>query len=189
MALTKEELLQGSRARRDVPLPDLGDVTIRPLTDGEFHQVQSLFLKSLGLNIALRGSDMAAGGAAIMENIKTNFTFDQYAQAEHDMFLLAAAYGLSIDGVTWTTEEVSQLPPGTAEIIAKEVFDLSGADPQQKAVLETFREEPRNGGRNPSAGPGHSPGSFADGADSGSTDRVGGSASLNPSARAGEGQG
>ena len=146
MALTKAELLQGKTARRTVPIKALeGEVVIRPLTDGEFHQIQQKFVQAVSMKLDISPEDLETelgpDTPKLASKLNTEIDVAEFAQADYDSSLMAAAWGLSVDGVEWSMEEVSELAPGAAEQIADEVYDLSGARPEQEVVLRHFRED------------------------------------------------
>ncbi len=146
MALTKAELLQGKTARRTVPIDALdGEVTIRPLTDGEFHQIQQKFVQAVTMKLDISPEDLETelgpDTPKLASKLNTEIDVAEFAQADYDSSLLAAAYGLTVDDDVWSPEEVEQLPPGAAEQIADEVYDLSGSRPEQEVVLRHFRED------------------------------------------------
>ncbi|KKN20727.1 hypothetical protein LCGC14_0932470, partial [marine sediment metagenome] len=50
MTLTKAEILLGTQARKNVFIDALdGEVEIRPLTDGELHQIQLKFVRAVSM--------------------------------------------------------------------------------------------------------------------------------------------
>ncbi len=180
MALTKSELLAGKAAVRTVPIKALegGEVTIRPLTDGEFHDIQQLFVEavSMKLDIApeeMKGGELAADQAKLASRVNTTIDVGQFARADYESSLMAAAWGLSVNGEEWTQEEVMQLPPGSAEQIADEVYDLSGSRPEQEAVLRRFRDNRSGSVDDQVADDGGFPGSDTDGSDPGAADLPG----------------
>lgn len=146
MALTKAELLQGKTARRTVQIEALdGEVEIRPLTDGEFHQIQQKFVQAVTMRLDISPEDLESelgpDTPKLASKLNTEIDVGEFAQADYDSSLIAAAWGLSVGDEEWTMEEVAQLPPGAAEQIADEVYDLSGSRPEQEVVLRHFRED------------------------------------------------
>ena len=173
-ALTKAELLKGKEAVRTVPIEALegGEVMIRPLTDGEFHEIQQLFVEAVTMKLDISPEEMQSGELVTDETklssrVDTTIDVGQFARADYKSSLLAAAYGLSVNGVKWTKKEVMQLPPGSAEQIADEVYDLSGARPEQEAVLRRFRGDSTGTSDDQDSTDGGPPGSDTDGSDPG----------------------
>lgn len=169
MALTKAELLQGSTARRSPHIVALnGEVEIRPLTDGEFHAIQQMFVEAVSMKLDITPEELEAEAgpdtAKLARSLNTEIDVAQFAQADYESTLMAAAFGLSVDDVEWVPAEVEQLPPGAAEQIADEVYDLSGARPEQEVVLRNFRGDRSGPTTRQVAYDGGPPGADADGA-------------------------
>ncbi len=178
MALTKAELLKGKTARRTVPIPALkGEVEIRPLTDGEFHDIQQKFVEAVSMRLDITPEDLegelGVDTPKLASKLNTEIDVAQFAQADYESSLMAAANGLSIGDVKWSMEEVALLAPGAAEQIADEVYDLSGARPEQEVVLRHFRPDGTGTKSRQVAHDGGSPGSDTDGSHPGAADRTG----------------
>ena len=178
MALTKAELLQGKTARRTVPIKALdGEVVIRPLTDGEFHDIQQKFVQAVSMKLDISPEDMETelgpDTPKLASKLNTEIDVAEFAQADYDSSLMAAAWGLSVDGEEWSMEEVAQLAPGAAEQIADEVYDLSGARPEQEVVLRHFRDDGVGTKSRQVAYDGGTPGSDTDGSHPGAADLPG----------------
>ncbi len=178
--LTKAELLKGKAATREVPIEALkGDqVTIRALTDGEFHEIQQLFVEAVQMKLdispeELKDGELGEDEAKLATRVDTTIDVGEFARADYKSSLLAASYGLSANGVKWSKKEVMQLPPGSAEQIADEVYDLSGARPEQEEVLRRFRSDPAGAVDDQVADDGGSSGSDAGGSDPGAADLPG----------------
>ncbi len=176
-ALTKAELLQGKAATRTVPIESLdnGEVTIRPLTDGEFHEIQQLFVEAVTMKLditpeEMKDGELAADEAKLASRVDTTIDVGQFARADYQSSLMAAAHGLSVNGVKWSQEEVMQLPPGSAEEIANEVYELSGARPEQETILRRFRGVSTGAVDDQVADDGGSAGSDAGGSHAGAAD-------------------
>ena len=176
MALSKAELLKGKAAVRTVPIATLeGEVAIRSLTDGEFHDIQQLFVEAVSMKLdikpeEMKGGELAADEEKLASRVNTTIDVGQFARADYESSLMAAAFGLSVNGEEWTQEEVMQLPPGSAELIADEVYDLSGARPEQEAVLRRFRSKQAGAVDDQVADDGGPVGSDTDGSDPGAAD-------------------
>ncbi len=180
MALTKAELLLGKSARRTVPIDALnGEVEIRPLTDGEFHTIQQKFVAAVSMKLDISPEDMDGAlpedAPKLASKLNTEIDVADFAQADYESTLMAAAWGLSVGDEKWSTEEVEQLPPGSAEQIADEVYDLSGARPEQEVVLRHFRGDSSRSVTGEGADDGSSPGADTDGTHTGAADRSRGS--------------
>ncbi len=178
MALTKAELLQGKTARRTVPISALGgEVEIRPLTDGEFHSIQQKFVQAVSMKLDISPEDLETeigpDTPKLASKLNTEIDVAEFAQADYESSLMAAAFGLTVGGEEWSMEEVEQLPPGAAEQIADEVYDLSGARPEQEVVLRHFRDDGVGTKSRKVAHDGGPPSGNSDGSDTGAADLAG----------------
>ena len=175
MALTKAELLQGKTARRTVLIKALdGEVVIRPLTDGEFHSIQQKFVQAVTMKLDISPEDLdtelGSDVPKLASKLNTEIDVAEFAQADYESSLMAAAFGLTVGEEEWSMEEVEQLPPGAAEQIADEVYDLSGARPEQEVVLRHFRDDGVGTKSRQVAHDGSSAGSDTDGSHPGAAD-------------------
>lgn len=178
MALTKAELLQGKTARRTVPIKALeGEVVIRPLTDGEFHEIQQKFVQAVSMKLDISPEDLdkelGVDTPKLASKLNTEIDVAEFAQADYESSLMSAAWGLSVDDDEWSMKEVAQLAPGAAEQIADEVYDLSGARPEQEVVLRHFREDGVGTKSRQVAHDGGSPSGRAEGSHAGTADSTG----------------
>ena len=178
MALTKAELLLGKTARRTVPIEALkGEVVIRPLTDGEFHEIQQKFVQAVSMKLDITPEDLETelgpDTPKLASKLNTEIDVAEFAHADYESSLMAAAWGLSVGDEEWSMEEVAQLAPGAAEQIADEVYDLSGSRPEQEVVLRHFRKDGTGTRTRKAAHDGGPPGGNSDGPDTGAADSAG----------------
>ena len=144
MVLTKADLVAGRNNKKTVSIEAVdGEVEIRPLTDGEFYEVQSIFVEAVQMNIGLTKEDLEGkgkiSGDALADRMSTTVEVGAFAAANHRADVLAAVYGLSVGEEEWTDAEVESLPPGSAQQIAEAVYEFSGAHPDQEVMLRHFR--------------------------------------------------
>jgi len=142
--LTKADILQGKDAVHEIEVAEWGgSVSVRPLTEGEYAQVE-----------ALKGSCAKLGGGAVYdeegnvdrlktaENMSVEMDMQQYVQKEFEGNVMAVAFAMSIEE-EWTAEEVKRLkPPGVVAKIAYEVYSLSGVSGGLEAI-QKFRQGSR----------------------------------------------
>jgi hypothetical protein len=110
---TKALVLEGTKHREHILVPELGEgayLTIRPLTDIEFIQVQKVIL-----------GDISAVNVAKLEATMTDIV---EREANGKYFALSIA--LSVDGEEWTPEDVGNLPPGVPDILYNTLAVISG---------------------------------------------------------------
>lgn len=150
LKVKKSQLIAGTKITEPliVPLDYEGEVqevelTIRPLSSGEWAMVQDLMLGGQSLNIGLEPG--AAGDSAeAMQAVASSIRMDvrAFLNSEHESDCLAASFGLSCAGERWTVRDVKELrPPGVERTIAQAVYDLTGVEPEGKAEASAARQE------------------------------------------------
>lgn len=135
MKLSRADILAGKDRTKDVFIEALqGEVTIRPLTDGEWSQVEAK--QSEGLRVIGSGSQY--------QDMQLSVDIQQISQAEHEANFLAVAFGLSVKGEkAWDVGTVKDIsPPAAVKQIAQEVYKLSGVDPGVEKLVNSFRSQP-----------------------------------------------
>lgn len=144
--LSKADLLKRAVDTEDVEIEGLdGKVRIRPLTDGEYAQIERLQVEGLSLDadvddtIADLGDD--ADVVDVAKSFRGKFSLDLGASVAADARCnhLAAAFGLSCDGAKWKPEEVAQLPSGVPAAIARAVYELTGVEAPGVNAAARFR--------------------------------------------------
>lgn len=150
MAILKKDILQGKELIETVPIESLNqDVDLRPLTDGEYHEVEAI-RKDLGkIKIKLKNVDKSLDPESqveaqrkALEGQNLDMDIKKLSMNNYNANAKAAAFGLSHSGQKWTDTEVKKLPSGAASEIAKAVYEISHLDiPEslQKDV-ESFRK-------------------------------------------------
>lgn len=116
MRITKEMVLKGPRFREHVPVPELGEdaeLVIRPLTDGEFAEIQQIIM-----------ADIPFAGADSLDKAELKIT--EVVEREKKAKYTALAFALSVDGESWTPEDVGNLPPGVPDRLYKRLSEISG---------------------------------------------------------------
>lgn len=106
----KEILLKGIKYRELFEIHPEYDVEIRPITDLEYTYVRKKMLEGISRG-DVKDPDRDLG--SIMDN-------------NRDSKYLAVSYALNCNGVSWTPEEVGQLPPRVPELIYQRVARISG---------------------------------------------------------------
>ncbi len=172
--LKKSDILAGMNKRETLPIDEIGcDVVIRPLSSGEMSKVKELALRGLSSDAfrklpLLRKKLMMIEAGQDASTLDTGLEAADMIQAqlnEHDGNVMAAAFGLSCDGETWTEEDVEKLPPGVPDTIADAVFRISGGREEDVAAARKFRGIRRGGGNPDIVGDGNTAGGDASGTD------------------------
>jgi hypothetical protein len=143
--LTKEQVLQGTQRREtvEVDLDGVGaSIVVRPITEGEAAQVRACALRGLSDKAISLLPQMASGKTTIEGMSAADLEAAQRNESEGN--ILAAAFGMSCDGQTWTPEDVRQMPVGVPERIAAVVLRISGMSKEGVQEARRFRAD---GGR------------------------------------------
>jgi len=159
MALTKNDILNGSDVGREVAFDRLGgSLMLYPLTEGQWAQVEDTQMSGFDFSLDSDELDMEAidseqSRAAIMAQLKPKVSFDLAAYQTGSALAdaMAVAFSLSGSGEQWTPEEVQGMRPiGIIADIAKVVYEISGIQPDKIDVtgamresVARFHEEPR----------------------------------------------
>jgi len=117
MRVTKELVLKGVGHRESVPVPEFGEdaaLVIRPLTDGEYFEVQRLMI----------GEATFEGGTP--EKFMENSKIIDIMGRERDAKYLALSFALSIDDEGWKPEEIAKLPQGVPDRLWSRLATISG---------------------------------------------------------------
>ena len=114
---TRELVLRGVQHRESVGVPELGEgafLVIRPLTDGEFAEVQRVAL--VGLSISDTKHIDKIDESPVSEVV------DREQKAKY----VAVAYGLNCGEEKWAAEDVARLPVGVPDKIFQRLGEISG---------------------------------------------------------------
>jgi len=138
--LSKKDILRSIDDSETVYIETLGGkVRIRPISSGEYEEVQALEYK--GLNTRTRGIRPGMSSREAREKTELNIDLAENSKNEFKANCLIAAYGLSVDeDEQWSVEEVrNHLPPGAPREIAERVREISGINPNMQERVENFR--------------------------------------------------
>ncbi len=150
MKLTKEAVLQGTKRRVTVDVPEIeegGTLTVRPLTEVEAAEYQSTCIEGLRESVINKGRKLASVESE--DDIQAlglewaDLKQMQRNQAKATAY--AAACGLSCDGEKWTPDEVGTLPQGVPARIASKALDISGMKQEGAAMARQFRADAGSG--------------------------------------------
>ncbi len=143
MTLTKADILRTTREPETVDIEGLGEILIRPLSEGEYHKAQSLILA--GISALTNLDEMRKKTGASMENLDLKLDLGKITDGEFESACFVAASGMSVDKDRWTVDEVKRItPPGTVQKIAQAVYRISGVEKQGEMIdmVSTFRSQP-----------------------------------------------
>lgn len=110
---TKQLVLEGIGHREQILVPELGEgafLSMRPLTDSEFVQVQKSIL-----------GDMSASKISELDT-----TVNDIVEREKRGKYLALSISLSVEGDEWSPDDVGALPPGVPDTLYNTLAVISG---------------------------------------------------------------
>ncbi len=134
MRITKKQVLEGIKARRTVAIPEMdGEFVVRPMSDGEFSEMQeessklskdakAFFSKQKGKSPEEIEAMMNADA-----NLRDIISLDDIKSLKQATYIAVAA-GLSCDGEEWGVADVKQMPPGVPDKLAKPILEMTTGD-------------------------------------------------------------
>lgn len=133
--IKKSDVLKGLGKRVEVETTD-GLVVIRPLSDAEMEQVETLVYEGLSRETIDAMPKIAKAAKKALKEGKELEVLEKVGISAEDMMQFkknesastrqAVAFAMSCDGEEWTADEVGRLSRGVPALIAKEVFEISG---------------------------------------------------------------
>lgn len=146
MALTKNDILKSVKDSKEVEIESLdGKVLIRPLSDGEYSEIQDKIFggvkatKSINPEkiAKIKDKDDPKQQTKMLKDLGIDIDIAKMQKLEKESTYLACKYGLSVDE-EWTVEDVGQLPPGVPKEIAEAIYKYTGVDKLDE--VEKFRK-------------------------------------------------
>lgn len=123
-----------------------GTIPLRRLTSNELAQMEEL--QSSGVSLS---GDQGGGSDGMKMSVNVAKSVNGEALARHR----AVALALSVNGETWTTQEVGDLPDGQlVRDIANKVYELSGAAQAQQEAAKSVRQDAGGGADSVAQSPG-----------------------------------
>lgn len=147
MILTKSDIINGKNNIQEIKIPKLkGSLKLRPLTDGEYQKINNL-MKNGGIgNIKTQiKPDTTNKTRETLQNLLyIEINPEKAEKARYNADVKAVYYALQHHETSekWTENDIKSFPPGTVEIIAQKVYEISGIqDPNTtRKEVETFRQ-------------------------------------------------
>lgn len=142
LVLSKADLLNGKDSIKEFEFPELGgSISLRPLTDGEFQEVQAVKVSGGKLEGAPVVKNGEIDPVATQKAIRVQMDLGETQKKEFEGDCLAVAYSLSHSGETWTPDEVRNLKPiGIVTRIAEKVYEISGIKEGIVEDVKNFRK-------------------------------------------------
>ena len=152
--LTKADILKGASQVRTQYFETLGgELDVRPLTEGEWAEIESM--RGSGAKITGSPRFNSKGDfdiKSMQRDLQVVIDSKEIQMLEFEARAKAVAWGLSVNGETWEVDEVKQLRPvGAVEEIAEFVFEISGVTEEASEQARSFRQDTGGAEDNPNA--------------------------------------
>ena len=110
---------------------------MRPLTDGELTQLQTIEKKPLVVKVGMQNGKRTS----VQSNINdVDINTGEFTEAQNEAMYNAIAWSLSVDGGTVQPEDIKTLPAGLPGIIFEQVINISKLSDDDLTVIKSFRE-------------------------------------------------
>lgn len=124
-----------------VPEWDRDLVPLRPLTDAESNEVETITMRGQIIRRQGQVKDGEKLTDAQAEAVEVELDMEKMMAASHEADRVAVAHALA-DGKLWTPKDVGRFePPGVVKTIAARVYEISAGTKKDREAVETFRDE------------------------------------------------
>ena len=144
MRITKDKLIQGTKLRESVAVPEIGDdatVTVRPLNELESSRYNSIVLEGLPAAV-IKAMPKLRKANTFDDAVDAGLSIQDVMRAQENQrkaTVYAASRGLSCDGESWSEAEVVDLPGPVIDRIAATAMEISGMTREGVADARRFR--------------------------------------------------
>lgn len=137
--ITREDLLLGKNRVEDVYIPELeGTLPLRPLTDGEWAQVQNIQRRGMRLRTDPVEAGAGKKGKQVAPPVRVEFDLEEFTRAEYEADILIVRYGVALNPPL-TDEDVRNMKAGVPAAIAREILKITGVSKETIDQIESFR--------------------------------------------------
>ena len=114
------------------------DFKMRPLTDGELTQLQSIEKKPLVVKVGMQNGQRTS----VQSNINdVDINTGEFTEAQSEAMYNAIALSLSVPGEKVKPEDVKNLPAGLPGVIFEQVINISQLSDDDLTVIKSFRKD------------------------------------------------
>ena len=110
--------------------------TMRPLTDGELTQLQTIEKKPLVVKVG-----MMNGKRQSVQSNDVDINTGEFTEAQAEALYNAVAWSLSVDGEAVIVDDIKALPAGLPGVLFKQVMDISKLSDDDLTFIKSFRED------------------------------------------------
>lgn len=108
--------------------------TMRPLTDGELTQLQTIEKKPLVVKVGMQN-----GKRTSVQQNDVDINTGEFTEAQAEAMYEAIALSLSVNDETITATDIKTLPAGLPTIIFKQVIEISKLSPEDLTIIKSFQ--------------------------------------------------
>ena len=113
------------------------DFKMRPLTDGELTQLQSIEKKPLIVKVGMQNGKRTS----VQSNINdVDINTGEFTEAQAEAMYHAIALSLSVDGETVSPDMIKTLPTGLPGVIFEQVINISKLSDDDLTIIKSFRK-------------------------------------------------
>ena len=112
------------------------EFTMRPLTDGELTQLQTIEKKPLVVKVGMMG-----GKRQSVQSNDVDINTGEFTEAQAEAMYQAIAWSLSVDDEVVTIEDIKALPAGLPGVLFEQVMSISKLSDDDLTVIKSFRED------------------------------------------------
>ena len=112
------------------------EFTMRPLTDGELTQLQTIEKKPLVVKVGMMG-----GKRTSVQSNDVDINTGEFTEAQNEAMYQAIAWSLSVDDEVVTIEDIKALPAGLPGVLFEQVMSISKLSDDDLTVIKSFRED------------------------------------------------
>lgn len=111
---------------------------LRPLTSGELSKLQVVEKKPLHIKVSMKNGRR--------EKVQTNMNdvdinTGEFTEAQNEAMYSAVALSLSVDGDTFTSDDIKQMKAGLPQLLFEKVIEVSSLSEDDLTAIKTFRKE------------------------------------------------
>ena len=112
------------------------EFTMRPLTDGELTQLQTIEKKPLVVKVGMMG-----GKRQSVQSNDVDINTGEFTEAQAEAMYQAIAWSLSVDDEVVTIEDIKALPASLPGVLFEQVMSISKLSDDDLTVIKSFRED------------------------------------------------
>ena len=111
---------------------------MRPLTDGELTQLQTIEKKPLVVKIGMQNGQRTS----VQSNLNdVDINTGEFTEAQSEAMYEAIALSLSVPGEKVKVEDVKNLPAGLPGVLFEQVINISKLSDDDLTVIKSFRKD------------------------------------------------